>query len=333
MRVWSRHIQETLKKIDDYLLQEYKDQKEELKRDWRTYEQRLMHRMKSAIKNLEPLIEEAISTLKIEKHQGRESSLTLKQKVILLLLKELFDKSNRDMSVMTDIFSLLSGIDVSYKTVERLYSDEQVEMTLHNLHLLILKKRGIEVADASGDGTGYSLTIKKHYATEVEKRKEQIKEASGKERSAFIYSFKLLDLKTRLYICYGMSFRSEKQAFNRALEMLKETKIKIEKIRLDRYYSNSSDVDKFPADSRVFVFPKSNATLKGSYQWKDCMIRFVLHTKDYLGQYYLRNNSESEIAADKRRLGWRIEQRREDRINTAHSCTVVWHNLFNLYTN
>ena len=62
------------------------------------------------------------------------------------------------------------------------------------------------------------------------------------------------------------------------------------------------------------------------------MIRFVLHTKDYLGQYYLRNNSESEIAADKRRLGWRIEQRREDRVNTAHSCTVVWHNLFNLYS-
>lgn len=56
MKVWNRHIQETLKEIEDYLLQEYKDEKEEKKRDWRTYEQRLMHRIKTAIRNLEPLI-------------------------------------------------------------------------------------------------------------------------------------------------------------------------------------------------------------------------------------------------------------------------------------
>lgn len=330
MKVWSRHIQETLKEIDAYLLQEYKDEKEETKRDWRTYEQRLMHRIKSAIRNLEPLIEEAISNLKIEKHQGRDSKLTLKQKVILILLKELFDKSNRDMSFMVDVFSLLSGVDVSYKTIERLYSDEQVELALHNLHLLILKKKGIEVADTSGDGTGYSLTIKKHYATEVENRKDEVKKTQEKEKSTFIYSFKLLDLKSRLYICYGMSFRSEKQAFNRALEMLTETGIKIEKVRLDKYYSNSSDVDRFP-DSKVYIIPKKNATLRGSQQWKDRMIKFVLNTKYYLGQYYLRNNSESEFSADKRRLGWQIDQRREDRIETAHTCTAVWHNLFNLF--
>lgn len=333
MKVWSRHIQETLKAVEDHLLQKYKDEREETKRDWRTYEQKLMHRIKSSIRNLEPFTEEAISTLKIEKKQGRKSKLTLKQKIILLLLKELFDKSNRDMSYMLDIFSLLSGIDISYKTIERLYSDTQVELVLHNLHNLILKKKGVEVADATGDGTGYSLSIRKHYASEVEKRKDEVKETYEKEKSAFIYSFKLLDLNSRLYICYGMSFRSEKQACNRALDMLGKTGIKIEKIRLDRYYSNSIDVDKFP-DSRAYIIPKKNATLRGSPLWKDSMIRFVLHTKDYLGQYYLRNNSESEICADKRRLGWRIEQRREEnRVDTAHACMVVWHNMFNFCSN
>jgi transposase len=29
-------------------------------------------------------------------------------------------------------FSTVSGIDVSYKTVERLYSDEEVAMAIHN---------------------------------------------------------------------------------------------------------------------------------------------------------------------------------------------------------
>lgn len=50
------------------MLDEYKQNKEEKKRDWRTYEQRLMIRIKEAIKNLEPLIDEA--TKAIEIHRG-----------------------------------------------------------------------------------------------------------------------------------------------------------------------------------------------------------------------------------------------------------------------
>ena len=34
---------------------------------------------------------------------------------------------------------------------------------VHNLHALILKKKGVTASDATGDGTGYSLTIKKNY--------------------------------------------------------------------------------------------------------------------------------------------------------------------------
>ncbi len=77
---------------------------------------------------------------------------------------------------MLAVFSLLSGVDVSYKTIERLYSDPEVEMAVHNLHVLLLKKKGVKDVDASGDGTGYSLTIKKHYATETQKRKNKAKE-------------------------------------------------------------------------------------------------------------------------------------------------------------
>ena len=40
---------------------------------------------------------------------------------------------------MLAVFSMLSGIDVSYKTVERLYSDDEVIIAIHNLHALILK--------------------------------------------------------------------------------------------------------------------------------------------------------------------------------------------------
>jgi len=324
----SKQITERLKDIEEFLLDEYKSSKEERKRDWRTYEQRLMHRIKEAIKNLEPLIEEAVETIEIHRGKGRKPILTPKQKVILILLKQLVGKSNRSMASMLAIFSLLSGIDVSYKTVERLYSDPEVEMAIHNLHILILKKKGVENVDCSGDGTGYSLTIRKHYASETQKRKDKAKKSD--EKKAFVYSFKLLDLKTGMYICYGMSLRSEKKAFDNAMKMLEKINIEIGSIRLDRYYSFPSYVDRF-GEAKVYVIPRKNSTLRGSWKWKRTMMEFVEDTIPYLEQYYLRNHSESEFSVDKRWFGWRVEQRRADRINTALSCTNVWHNLFNLY--
>jgi transposase len=320
-------IRDRLKDIDDFLLRDYKETKEEQKRDWRTYEQRLMKRVREAIKNLEPLVDEAI---RFEKHKGkgRVSKLSLKQKVILLLLKQLFGKSNRMMASMLAIFSLLSGIDVSYKTVERLYSDPEVELAVHNLHILILRKKGVKDVDASGDGTGYSLFITKHYATEAQKRKEHAKTSFGKRN--YVYSFKLMDLQSKMYIAYGTSFKSEKDAFNKTMKMLETMDTNLKSVRLDKFYSYPSCVDQF-GDAKVYVIPKRNATLNGSWKWKDTMAEFVQETIPYLEQYYLRNNSESGFSADKRLLGWKVDQKRDDRIDMAVNCTNLWHNLLNLY--
>jgi transposase len=80
------------------------------------------------------------------------------------------------------------------------------------------------------------------------------------------------------------------------------------------------------------VIPKSNATLNGSWKWKETMIEFVKDTMRYLEQYHQRSNSESGFSADKKMFGWSIAQRREDRIDCANTCTGLWHNLFNLST-
>jgi Transposase len=172
----TKDIKEKLKDIQEFLLEEYKQKNGEKERDWRTYEQRLAGRIGKAIRNLEPLIDEATKNIQVHRGKGRKSALSLKQKVILLLSKELIHKSNRSMSSMLSLFSLLSGIDVSYKTVERLYSDPEVEMAIHNLHILILRKKGVKEITGSGDGTGYSLTIRKHLCIrklKKEKRKQK----------------------------------------------------------------------------------------------------------------------------------------------------------------
>lgn len=337
----SEDIREKLKEIDKHIRKEYIESHPEKERDWRTYEQLFSKRIRDAMKALDPLVHEAVSAIRVEPRTGRPDILTLEQKVKLLLIKQLVGESNRMFANMLEIFSMLSGIEVSYKTIERLYSEEEVVMALHNLHVLLLKKRGVERSDASGDGTGYSLTISKHYESVAQELKDRAKEqergsqsaTKGEEpkKRAFAYVFRLMDLSTRMYIAYGSSMKSEKEAFDRAMKMLSTIDVTLSSVRLDKYYSSSSYVDSF-GDAKVFVIPKKNATVKGSWKWKAAMIEFVKDTMHYLEQYHKRSNSESGFSADKKMFGWGIAQKREDRIECANVCTGLWHNLFNLAT-
>lgn len=348
----SKDIRERLKDLDDFLNEQYKEAHQEKKRDWRTYEEQYALRLKTAMRQLEPLVDEACN-IYIVPSPGRKHELTLKQRVLLILLHRLFGESNRMMASMLAIFSILSGIDVSYKSIERLYEDEEVDMALHNLHMIILRRKGIKTADAAGDGTGYSLTIRKHYASETEKQKDNAKENHSDEqkpdsgtlnspknqtqpnaekpktRKAFAFSFKLIDVKTQMYLSYGTSLKSEREAFDRAMAFLSTTGIKLDSVRLDKYYSASMYVDLF-GETKVYVLPKKNATLRGSWKWKNTMIEFVENTPEYLEEYYQRELTESGWSADKRQLGWGISQKLPERIDTADFCTHIWHNLFRL---
>ena len=70
-------------------------------------------------------------------------------------------------------------------------------MALHNLHVVLLKKKGITQSDATG--TGYSLIVKKNYKSYAQELKDKAKEngnegddegkQSAKKRRAFAYSF------------------------------------------------------------------------------------------------------------------------------------------------
>ena len=94
----------------DYLIEWMKE------RDWRTYEQLFSHRIKTAMKELDPLVKEAVSTIQIHHGPGHPYDLSLENRVKLLLIKQLVGESNRMFSNMLVIFSMLSGIDVSYKS-------------------------------------------------------------------------------------------------------------------------------------------------------------------------------------------------------------------------
>ncbi len=324
----SADIQSKLKDIGYYISEEYLKEHPKKERDWRTYEQQYARRIKEAMRMLEPLIHEAVTTIWVYQEgetRGRPEMLTLEQKVKLLLIKQLVGESNRMFANMLDIFSMVSGMDVSYKTVERLYSDDMVMMALHNL--LMLRRKGVTMSDATGDGTGYSLTIKRNYESYAQKLKDGAKEAEEDHRVR-LFAFTIMDLKTRLYLACGSSL--EKEAFEGAMAMLSRVDVSLSSMRLDRYYSYPTYVDAFGAGTKVYVIPKKNSTLNGSQKWKDTMKDFARDTVSYLEQYHKRSNSESGFSQDKKMLGWTVAQRREDRIGCALFSIGLWHNLFNL---
>ena len=336
MKVKTEEVRNVVALLDDLIVQ-YKEEHPTTKRDWRTYEQRLAQRLRTAFRELKPLVHEAVSSIRFVSGEtrGQKPVLTVEQRTLALLIKHIIGKSNRNMASMFVIFSLLSDIDVSYKTVERFYSDPEVIAVLHNLHILLLKNKRVKEIDGSGDGTGLSLTVKVHYASAAQKLKEKAKTANTQnikkhKKRLFVYSFKLIDLKSYMYVGYGTSIKSEKEAFLEAIKMIEALGIKLLSLRLDRYYSCQKYVkmlrEKFE-NIEITLIPKTNATIRGSWEWKRMMYDFVTDPIAYLEDYFKRNNSEGGFSEDKKRTGWQVGQKKPERIDTADLLTMLWHNL------
>ena len=314
--------------MDKLLINEYKEKSVQKERDSALYEREFKRRIKKAIKLLAPITKEATKDLRIYRERGRRPELKPDEKLRLMLIHQLFGKSNRMMSYMLLIFSLMTGVDVSYKTVERLYSDEETEIALHNLLMLMLKKRNVKEIDVCGDATGYGLFISKHYSSYAQKLRDKAKDSEFTKK-AFVYQFALMDLSTRMYVCFGSSLVSEKQAFDKAMQMLKELKLKINSVRLDRYYNFPCYVKLFPG-AKFYMIPRKGSKLGHGEQWLKAMQSFVWDTMKHLEEYFKRNNSESGFSADKKMFGWKVRQKRIDRIDTALFCRDIWRNLFRL---
>ena len=334
MRLTQNQLYRALQEHDDIVKLYRREYPKDNKRDWRTYEQRLALRIKKASIELEKVIQEAHSMIKISKNsRGRPEDVPITKKVMILLIKDIFQLSNRKMANMLAMFTALTGIELSYKSVERIYSNEFARIIIHNMFVLLVNRKGIKDADVSGDGTGYSLTITKHYRNERCKELKRLnnsdEKASNKnaKKKLFVYAFGLIDLDSGMYIGYGTSMKSEKEAFREAVSMAKGICIHIDSARLDRLYSVQSITKELDNDTIIYIIPRKNATIRGSPEWKHILRSYVNNPISHLQEYYRREKSESGFSADKRLCGWKVWQRRDDRIDTALLCKGIWHNL------
>ena len=289
--------------------------------NWRDYEFFYRQRMKGMALEFRAMIDES-SSFVVEEF-GRPSLLEAREKVFIILVKEIFRLSNRKAAYLLPLLGISK--DISYKTIERLYSDPLVLIILNNLFMNSLKRKGVASVDASGDGTGYSLTVTKHYRSLRERNGETVKE--GK----FVYSFALMDLETRMYVGYAVSVKSEKDAYHKALEMIGKMRIDLKSIRLDKYYSGQSLLEDFNENTMIFLIPKSNSRIRGRRNWREIIRRFMDDPMNYLREYFRRNASESGFSSDKRTTGGLIYQRRIDRKETSGFCKGLIHNLMLLH--
>lgn len=269
------------------------------------------------LRRLPRFVHDAAAALHVERTRGRPPTLTPEQKTMLFLFARLTERSNRDMEALLTLLGPAFGVEVSYKTIERLYSDEEVALVLHNLFVLLLEEVGVS-GHTAGDGTGYSLQAGTHYRS-----------APGKEEQGYRYVFQLVDLETGLYVAYGYSDVSEKAAFRKAITFVEREALPMNSVRLDKYYSSRKNLRELGEEVEAFVLPKENLASFGS-EWREVLTRIVDDLDGYLDQYFKRELSESYFAADKDRFGQQLRQRREDRREMAGFGVTVLHNLFSV---
>ena len=138
-------------------------------------------------------------------------------------------------------------------------------MILNNIFIETLRRKEIGKSDTVGDGTGYSLTVTKHYRSMREKHGESVK------KGQFVYSFALMDLGTGMYIGYAVSLKLEKDAYMKALDMIASLRIDLESVRLDRYYSGQSILDDFSENTRIFIVLTVTMSCSVAFFMKSCI--------------------------------------------------------------
>lgn len=313
MRITRKVAEELTSVLDEVREEQFKGRKKQYPyAEWERQRAVVKQRMRRLAEYIHQAVEAIGAT---RKTNGRPQKLDIEKKVMLFLLTRLLSKSNRGMEDMLSLFSPLLCFNVSYKYVERLYADEEVQMALHNLFVLLVREEKPSGKFAS-DGTGYSLTVHRVYRSDPKKH--------GR---AYKYVSRILDIETNMYVGHGWSPVSEMRAFKQALMMLKELGVGIDSMALDRYYSSRKAMQMFDKDVSLFLIPKRNISRIG-IRWSGIFRRIMDDPVKFLEGYFMRNLTESAHSSDKRRWGGVVRQKREDRQDAALGSIAVLHNLY-----
>jgi len=313
MRITEKMAQELVEVLEEIKEECFSEEKDTY--PYAEWEQK-RERVKQRLRDLPRYVDQAAEKIRFVKPKaGQRKKIDVRKRTMLFLFTRLMNKSNRDMEDLLVLFEPLFGVKVSYKSIERLYSDPEVKTVLHNLFILLLRDEGVS-GDFSGDGTGYSLSVTKHYRTDV-----------SKKGRGYLYVFRVIDIDTGFYVAVGYSNSSEMEAFHKAMTMLRELGISVDSLSLDKYYSSRAVIKLFGEETALYLIPKKNIARVG-LEWSRILRRVLEDPYLFLKGYFLRNLSESGFSADKRRFGGLVRQKRDDRREMALFSIAFLHNIF-----
>ncbi len=308
-----KQAQKMIEVLDEIKKECIKQRKDEYLYPFAEWEQK-REQVKQRLRDLPDYIKQAADIIMFNRPKvGQPKRLNVVKRTTLFLFIRLMGKSNRDVEDLLVLLRPLFGFQVSYKYVERLYSDTEVHLVMHNLFLLLLRDEGVS-GDLSGDGTGYSLSVTRHYRTDHSKK-------------GYVYVFRVIDIDTGFYVACGYSTRSEMDAFQKAMKMLTEFGIPVDSMSLDKYYSSRKVIRMFDKETMLYLIPKKNLAMVGVF-WAPILRNIKEDPYLFLKGYYLRNLSESGFSADKRRFGSVVRQKRDERREIALFSIAFLHNVF-----
>lgn len=163
MRITKKVARELVKSLDETRETLSKEAKEILEKigqvyDFTEYEKQRKD-IEKRINEIPSLIKKAAAMITVAPSAGRPKKLDLVERTHLFLLTRVLNKSNRDTkTLLGSLLQPFINVEISYKYIERLYSDEEVEMVFHNVFMLMLQKEGVS-GKFTGDGTGYSVLV------------------------------------------------------------------------------------------------------------------------------------------------------------------------------
>ena len=274
MRITEKMAQELVEVLEEIKEECFSEEKD--KYPYTEWEQK-RERVKQRLRDLPRYVDQAAEKIRFVKPKaGQRKKIDVRKRTMLFLFTRLMNKSNRDMEDLLVLFEPLFGVKVSYKSIERLYSDPEVKTVLHNLFILLLRDEGVS-GDFSGDGTGYSLSVTKHYRTDV-----------SKKGRGYLYVFRVIDIDTGFYVAVGYSNSSEMEAFHKAMTMLRELGISVDSLSLDKYYSSRAVIKLFGEETALYLIPKKNIARVG-LEWSRILRRVLEDPYLFLKGYFLRN--------------------------------------------
>ena len=259
-----------------------------------------------------------------------------KEVLAKLILTQQYDgRCNRVSVGLLRLFTERLGVEathtgLSYKTLERSYSDPSVVAILNEVFFLTQKPVKMREDGFAVDGTCFSTTIKANWESA---KKRFTKKEGGKTRRVFEKA--VLACGTSFKIISGFAVASTPYANDSPYlkPILRQIVQLYDHVRLiaadSAFLSRENCASIAELDAKPRIMPKGNVSLKakGFKAWRDMLIKFTNETESWLRDYHTRSVMETINSTMKRVAPTPLRKRLTLRLATEILARICVYNL------